>query len=141
MKTSFRMRGERELRTEIAIGKMRLIRECVIRGDVKLGEGRGGKERLSWTTPGHSSVKSTSRGCHGNGTGSGTCRTGGVASTWRDEWVLGESAYTPRSLHPPSSAIPFLLFACSPTLQPLSAMAPSVWMLHRIADAWSVTRL
>lgn len=27
------------------------------------------KDRLPWTTRGHSSVKSTSRGCHGNGTG------------------------------------------------------------------------
>ncbi|TGZ50895.1 hypothetical protein DBV15_11363 [Temnothorax longispinosus] len=65
MKTPLRMRHERELhlRTEIPIGKTRLI----------LG---------------------------------GTCRTGGVASTWRDEWVLRESAYTPRSLHPPSSSTP-----------------------------------
>lgn len=75
------------------------------------------KERFSWTTLGHSSVKSTSRGCHGmERAGRAESRRRG-----RDEWVLGESAYTPRSLHPPSSSLhplsPLCLFA--DTLAPI----------------------
>lgn len=41
-----------------------------------------------------------------------------------DEWVLRESAYIPRSLHPPSRPRFFFFFARPPTLQPLSPMAP-----------------
>jgi len=136
MEVSLHIRYERYLdENRNRSGKMRLIRGYFIFGicGMKL------KEEKKKGPHGHSSVKSTSCGCHGNGTG--VEHAGGVASTWRDEWVLRESAYTLRSLHPPSFSIPFLLFAYSPTLQPLSAMAPSAWMLHHIADTWSVTRL
>lgn len=99
---------------------------------------------------GHSSVKSAS-GC-GNGTG-GTCaedeRSASRRHRGRDEWVLlrRKCIYTLRSLHPPSPSLSRILrsrFArFAPTLQPLSAMAPSGpgMLLRRIADAPSVTRL
>lgn len=70
MKAPLRMRHERELclRDENRDRKdeIDLRIYSVIRGGMKPGEK---KKRHLWTTHRHSNVKSTSRGCHGNGTG------------------------------------------------------------------------
>lgn len=89
----------------------------MIRGGMKSGRGmeeERGKER---ETHGHSSVKSTSRGYHGN-----MERAGRAESRRRGETSgCFEKVHTLLALctrHPPPSG-PALLFACSPTLQPL----------------------
>lgn len=142
MEAPLRMRHERKLssgRKSRSIGKMRLIRGYFMTRDgTKLKEEKRKDSRGQL-------VDTQALKAHRAG-----------AMRMEREWnvqdgrsrvdverrvVLRESAYTPRSLHPPSSYTPFFLFACPPTLQPLSAMAPSARRLHCIADAWSVTRL
>lgn len=100
-----------------SIGKMRLIRGYFMTRDgTKLKEEK--KERLSWTTRGHSSVKSTSCGCHENGTG--VERAGRAESRRRGE----TSGASRKCIHSSLFAPAIFLHPLFPLCLPADTSAP-----------------